>query len=189
MNTCCTKHRIKYPGKTLSVCLVIIFVTNVYAKPVYESPQLSVWLSPRTPQQIAAFYEARGFSQAMLAYIKPLCFITVRIRNKSQHVIWLDLKNWQFSDTSGTLQRFHRNDLKATWQNMNVPLAHQSTFRWTLLPEKLDFRPGETEGGNIVLPRHGKPVHLKATFMTHANKAGQAILVELDNINCANNPD
>jgi len=68
---------------------------------------------------------------------------------------------------------------------MNAPMASQSTFRWTLLPERLDFRPDEAEGGNLVLPREKGPFTLEAYFLAGADKAGEAIRVRLENLYCA----
>ena len=156
--------------------------------PVYDSPDLAVGLMPRTPQQIAAFYEARGFSKPMVERLKQQCFITVWVHNKSDHIIWLDLARWKFSNSTGTVTRRDRHYWKAEWNEMQIPLAHQSTFRWTLLPELLDFQPEEREGGNIVLPRSDKPMQFNANFPTGENKSGIPISVVFNNIECAKNP-
>lgn len=150
----------------------------------FDSPELQIRLTPRTSQQMAAFYEARGFSRPMLDRIREYCFITVYVKNKSQDIIWLDLKQWQFNHNNTPLQRIDRYRFKQFWLDMAIPLAHQSTFRWTLLPEQLDFRPNEREGGNIALSRVNGPITLQARFDTLANRAGQSINIKLDNIIC-----
>lgn len=50
--------------------------------------------------------------------------------------------------------------------------ARQPTFRWTLLPENLDFQPDEREGGNIMLPRTRDPL----------------LRLKFDNLYCAEDP-
>lgn len=157
-------------------------------EPAYESAELEVNLTPRTPQQIAAFYEGRGFSEPMIAILREQCFITVFIHNKSDDIIWLDLADWEFADSDGPLRRRDRADWKARWQKRDIPLAHQSTFRWTLLPEKLDFLPGEREGGNITLPRHNQPFTLHARFDTGEARDGDPIEITLEELQCADNP-
>jgi len=62
-----------------------------------ETPELEIKFKSRTPNQMASFYEARGFPKAMRDILKQQCFITVGILNKSQTKIWLDLSSWQFS--------------------------------------------------------------------------------------------
>jgi len=170
-----------------SVFILFLFVATSPAdeKPGYQSEKLTVRLVPRTPQQIAAFYIARGFTEQMVDVLRRQCFITISIKNTSQQIIWLDLSNWQFRNSDGDIQRLDRKYWFARWKDMRIPLAHQSIFRWTLLPEQLDFRPGEREGGNIILPRDNKAISIQARFATGADKNGSPILVKLDNIRCA----
>lgn len=141
--------------------------------------------TPRTPQQMAAFYEARGFPQAMIEILSQQCFITVRVHNKSKDVVWMDLASWQFSSNGQTVHRYHRNEWKKRWQDMNMPQASQSTFRWTLLPEKLDYQPDEAEGGNIILPATDTPLTLELDFRTGADKQGSVIHIRYQSLYCA----
>ena len=154
----------------------------------YDSSQLRVSLAPRTPEQMAAFYEARGFGQAMIDILSAQCYVTVLIENKSADIIWLDLAQWHFANADGDVARPDRDYWKQRWQSLDIPLAHQSTFRWTLLPERLDFRPGEQEGGNIILPRLGKPLKITARFDTGSSRTGPPIEVMFNEIHCAENP-
>lgn len=172
---------------TLLLFAIIASRPNAAATPQFDSPQLAIGFKPRTPQQIAAFYEARGFSKPMIDKLKQQCFITTWIHNKSSHVIWLDLSQWQFSNASGAIERRNRQYWKTVWNKMHIPLAHQSTFRWTLLPETLDFQPGEREGGNIILPRDVQPIQIQATFPTQADKSGTPIIIKFSPLQCAKN--
>ncbi|MGD8408480.1 MAG: hypothetical protein PVF21_07700 [Thiohalophilus sp.] len=168
--------------------LLFLLPFSATAKPSHESDDLVVNLTPRTPQQIAAFYEGRGFSEAMIDVLRKQCFITVFIRNRSRDIIWLDLQHWKFTNTNGVIIRRDREYWKARWQKMGIPLAHQSTFRWTLLPEQLNFLPDEREGGNIILPRDSQTITLHARFDTGQARDGKPIQITLDNLQCANNP-
>ncbi len=150
----------------------------------FKNKQVSVKLNLRSPQQIAAFYEGRGFSKKMIAKLKSRCFITVSIHNKTKNILWHTLKNWKYTSSQGELQAFDRTYWKTLWNKMNIPLAHQSTFRWTLLPESLDFRANEHEGGNIILPYSNKAFSLEAIFKTKKNKSGKPIVVKIENIQC-----
>jgi hypothetical protein len=71
---------------------------------------------------------------------------------------------------------------------MAAPLPSQSTFRWTLLPEALDFRPDESEGGNITLERTAESFALEARFAVGADRTGGDIEVRLDGLHCAEDP-
>jgi len=147
--------------------------------------QLTIEFAPRTPEQMASFYEARGFPEAMRDILKKQCFITVGITNTSQQKIWLNLADWKFSVNGQAIKREHREQWKQRWQTMNIPLRFQSTFRWTLIPETLDYLPGEHEGGNLILPFSKEKITLDATFATGDNKQGEPIHIHYDQLYCA----
>jgi len=143
---------------------------------------------PRTPDQTGSFYEARGFPKAMTELLTQQCFITVVIHNTSDDILWLELANWRFSNNGKALVREHRDTWKQRWNEMGMPLRSQSTFRWTLLPETLDYLPDEAEGGNIVLPRVEGPITLDARFATGADKQGPVINIHAGELYCAQDP-
>ena len=90
-----------------------------------------------------------------------------------------------FTAAGKPLIREHRDYWKKRWQDMGMPLNKQSTFRWTLIPETLDYLPGEHEGGNIVLPFTDKPISITATFSTGDDKQGKKITITTDKLFCA----
>lgn len=157
-------------------------------EPRHDSPRLTVQLGPRAPEQIAAFYEARGFQGDMIEILRRQCYLTVFIHNKSKDILWLDLQQWEFSNADGPITRLDRHYWRERWQAMDIPLAHQSTFRWTLLPERLDFLPGEREGGNIILPRQDRPLRIRARFDAGADRSGTPVQVEFNAVKCAADP-
>lgn len=170
---------------TLTLLLNLLLSPALQAKDKarYDDKALRVGLTVRTPQQMAAFYEARGFSKAMIDEIRQQCFITVYVKNKSSDILWLDLSQWQFSQQGQTVTRLDRAHWKQHWSAMNIPLSHQSIFRWTLLPERLDFHPDEREGGNIILPRLNN-LTIKALFATGADGTGPTQQVIFHDIDC-----
>lgn len=149
------------------------------------TPELAIDFTPRTPNQMSSFYEARGFPKEMLTILKQQCFITVGILNTSDTKIWLDLDNWHFSAEGQSIKRETREIWKKRWQEMAIPLNKQATFRWTLIPETLDYLPGEHEGGNIILPFTNKPLNVTATFTTGENKQDKIITISTDQLFCA----
>lgn len=151
----------------------------------YEDSQLVVRLRPRSPNQIAAFYEARKFPGSMIDLLRRQCFITVGIRNKGPEIIWLDLSEWRIESQGGEVTRRTRPWLNDRWEQMGAPMSARSTFRWTLLPELLDFRADEAEGGNIVLARQDAPFVIEARFDVGPERSGDAIVVRFDEVRCA----
>lgn len=152
----------------------------------HDDSRLNVTLVPRAPQQMAAFYEGRGFPDAMIDLTRRYCFITVVLQNKTEDILWHELERWRFVTADGTtIIRRTRDWWQTQWERMQAPLPSRSTFRWTLLPERLDFRPGEREGGNITLVRTGEPLRLIARFATGKERNGEEIELRLDGLRCA----
>lgn len=185
-------------ARTIKMCrLLILGLSLVFAQGlnadsspqsrerIYEDAWLKIRLISRTPQQVAAFYEGRGFPSHMVELIASKCFITVGIRNKGADVLWHELDRWRFTGARGRIERIDRAWWKARWRAVNAPMPSQSTFRWTLLPERLDFSSGEAEGGNLVLPRVGGPFTLEADFVASVDQASEKISVRLENLYCA----
>jgi hypothetical protein len=171
----------------LNILSMMLVVSNMQAvQPIIvTTPEMEVDFTPRTPNQMGSFYEARGFPKPMLDILKKQCFITVGISNNSDTKIWMDLSNWNITADGKPITREHRDYWKNRWQKMGIPLSKQSTFRWTLIPEALDYLPGEHEGGNIVLPFTDKPISITATFATGENKSGRKITITTDKLYCA----
>jgi hypothetical protein len=154
------------------------------ARPEIDDNDFTLRLAPRTPNQIAAFYEARGFPRFAIDEVKKACFITVGLRNKSNTIVWFNLGNWRFSTTKGPLKRIRREDWKQRWNDLGLEQRFQSTFRWTLSPEQLDFRPNEREGGNITLPRTDLPITITGEIYVGKQK-NRLYQVKFENISCA----
>lgn len=141
--------------------------------------------SARQPEQLAAFYSARGFPRAAIDQITANCFLTVGIHNRSGDVVWLELANWRFETGSGQpVARVTREQWDASWERLNVPLASRATFGWTQLPERRDLQPGEPVGGNIALVSPGEPFRLIARFRTGKDGGGKPIELRVDHLVC-----
>ena len=141
-------------------------------------------LMPHTPEQIAAFYEARDFPGEALELISKACFITVHIENKSNRVIWMETANWRLSSNKQTLRRLGKEHWDARWNEINLPLANRSTFGWTQLPVQRDLQPDEPVGGNIVLKGDISKFNLEARFLTGRDKRGGMLEVRFQDIEC-----
>jgi len=168
--------------------LVIVSAAQLGQPIIIKTPQMEIDLTPRTANQMASFYEARGFPKAMRDVISSQCFITVGITNTTDTRIWHDLANWSFTAAGKSISREHRDAWKERWQAMGMPMSKQATFRWTLIPESLDYLPGEHEGGNIVLPFTEGYFTVTATFATGDDKQGKPITISSDKLFCAEDP-
>ena len=148
---------------------------------------IRVRVSTRTPAQIAAFYEARGFSPAARQLIAKHCFIGVSIRNESGRVVWLEPGRWTITGRSAVGQAqspLPEGYWRQKWREISLPAAQQTTFKWTQLPTIRDLQPNEPVGGNLTLsPITGK-FSLEMTFDTNPDRKGDKLTVRFPGLFC-----
>ena len=168
--------------KNITLLFILLTISACATKPI------EIKFVGRTQDQMASFYEARGFPDEMLKVIGQHCLITTGIRNISDDVVWLEMKNWQFSVNGKPVPIKSRKEWRAFWTEMGIPKNYQTTFHWTQIPDSLDYLPGEKEGGNISFPRTKLPISLKASFATGKDKKGPVYHFEKHNLKCAYDP-
>lgn len=156
--------------------------------PHVDNEQLFMQLRLHTPDQISAFYEARGFPPEALERIRATCFITVHVDNKGDRVLWLETANWRITQAGVPVSRLGRDHWNRVWDEIDLPQANRSTFGWTQLPDVRDLQPTEQVSGNIILPRNGRPYNIRANFHTGAGKRKGMISVDFENLHCAEDP-
>jgi len=160
-------------------------IDQPYPGPFVENDDMLMVLIPHTPEQMAAFYEARGFPKESLELISKACFVTVHIENKSQQVIWLETANWRFSSNNQVIQRLSKDHWDTRWDEINLPLANRATFGWTQLPVQRNLQPDEPVGGNIVLKGSIRKFNLEARFLTGKGKRGGMLEVRFEDVECS----
>lgn len=178
------------PLRLVTLWLAAGFTTAV--PPAYAQPDqrqaadgMVLHVSPRTPEQIAAFYEARGFTRATVEALSATCFLTVSIQNRRHDIVWLEPARWRIYDGAGREhRRLPRKHWDARFEKLNVPAANRATFGWTQLPELRDLRPAEPVGGNITLAPVAGTFTLEMRFATGADRKGPEIVARFDNLTC-----
>jgi len=155
-----------------------------YPGPHIESDEILVVLRPHAPDQITAFYEARGFPKEAIQLIAQTCFITVHIENRSGKVIWLDTGLWSFTGNGKPLKRLDRSWWEAQWERIELRQASRSTFGWTQLPELRDLQPDEPVGGNIVFPGSTRMFSMTLNMPTGPARRDGLITLVFRDIEC-----
>lgn len=151
----------------------------------YEGQGIAMHVSPRTPEQISAFYEARGFPRGAIEELAKSCFVTVGLQNRRTDIVWIEPARWRFYDAAGNaIERRARAWWEARFEKLGVPPASRATFGWTQLPESRDLRPGEPVGGNVTLAPVRGTFTLEARFATGGDRRGPEIAVRFDNLAC-----
>jgi hypothetical protein len=157
-------------------------------EPYVENSDISMSLRPHSPDQMAAFYEARGFPRSAVQRLRHACFITVHVENRGRQVVWLELKNWHFLTGKGEIHRLDRSHWDSVWDEIGLPPANRSTFGWTQLPAVRDLQPGEPVGGNVILPVTDGAFTLHADFLTGKDKRAGLISARFEKLRCAEDP-
>lgn len=152
----------------------------------YEDNVIYMRLVIRNADQLASFYHGREFPQNAIDEIQKTCFITPIVKNKAFDALWVEPDSWNFIMNGKTIKRIKRDYWKDIWKKIDLPLAHQATFGWTLMPETRDLRLDEGVGGSVVIPKQAKPFTLKAHFNTGFKKKGEPEVVVFKDISCSN---
>lgn len=150
----------------------------------YEDDDIVFRVVPRQNDNIAAFYEGRGFSKEAIAEINKTCYITFLMRNRSRNVIWLDLDSWRVTSEDKTFKRLTRSYWKQKWQEMGVSLAHQATFGWSLLPDVRNLYPDEPVGGSVTYSFTDAPITVEAHFKLGEDKDKGEKVLRFENVRC-----
>lgn len=154
-------------------------------EPHVENDRIFMFLRLHTPEQMAAFYEARGFPPDAIERLRQTCFVMAHVENRGKKVLWLELKNWRFVTATGELQRLDQDHWKAVWDEIDLPQASRSTFGWTQLPDERDLQPGEPVGGNMILPPTDAAFTLEADFHTGGDRRSGMVSVRFKDLRCA----
>ncbi len=169
----------------VALWIAALWAPAAAAQPAYSGQGIEMRVEPRTPEQISAFYEARGFPRAAVEALSKACFITVGIQNRREDIVWLEPARWEFFDAAGqSIERPPRAYWEERFVKLGVPPANRATFGWTQLPEVRDLRPGEPVGGNITLVPVRGTFTLVARFVTGSDRRGPEIVLRFDKLTC-----
>lgn len=149
------------------------------------SDGLQVRVLPHTPLQMAAFYEARGFSVGAIDELDKACFMTVSLVNLRQDIVWLEPQRWVLRDKAGrTVPLLDKTYWDKRWRQNGVSAGARTAFRWTQLPMSRDLQPEEPVGGNITfIPRNG-PFSLEMRFFLGPDKDRGEMKIRLTGLPC-----
>lgn len=171
----------RWPALILVPLLALVAEARVEG----EKDGVRYGIDARTPEQIAAFYEARGFPPPAVDALSRACFLTVTLVNQRRDRVWLELDRWVVRDAAGgRVARITRADWDARWERIALPAGQRSTFGWTLLPDMRDLHPAEPVGGNITLVPTRDAFTLAARLRTGAHKEGPELVFEVPGLRC-----
>jgi hypothetical protein len=112
---------------------------------------VSIRLVQRLPDQTRGYFEARGFDATAVERIARGCVFQTVFRNLSPDgpagTIDYDLREWVAVARGRKSGLKTREDWERDWVSMQVPGPAQTAFRWSLLPTRQTYRPGDYNWG------------------------------------------
>ena len=108
---------------------------------------VSVQLVQRSPDQTRAFFQGRGFSPNDADIIGLACVFQTIFRNDGKQPLSYDLDAWQITYQGKHIALLTRDRWEQQWLERGVNQAARIAFRWSLLPTRQSFEPGDYNWG------------------------------------------
>lgn len=108
---------------------------------------VSLRLVQRLPDQSRAFFQARGFSSAAAERIASACIFQTIFRNESGQPLSYLLDDWRILHRGASRKLVTRERWDAVWQEGEASQAARIALRWSLLPTRQRFEPGDYNWG------------------------------------------
>ena len=108
---------------------------------------ISVQLVQRLPDQTRAFFQGRGFTSAEADSIARTCVFQTIFRNDGKHPLVYDLDDWRITYRGKHRPLLTRERWDETWQAEGAKQTARIAFRWSLLPTRQGFEPGDYNWG------------------------------------------
>jgi len=108
---------------------------------------ISFQLRQRLPDQTRAFFMGRGFNSKESDLVARSCVFQSIFRNDGKQPLSYDLDDWQISYQGKQQHLLTRQRWDEKWQKLGVSQSAQIAFRWSLLPTRQSFQPGDYNWG------------------------------------------
>ncbi|BAN69315.1 hypothetical protein [endosymbiont of unidentified scaly snail isolate Monju] len=108
---------------------------------------VSVRLVQRLPDQTRGFFLARGFRATEADRIARACVFQTIFRNDGARPVDFDLRDWRVLHQGRSSRLRVREDWDALWPADTVSKAARIALRWSLLPTRQHFEPGDYNWG------------------------------------------
>ena len=123
---------------------------------VLKQDGLELTLKQAYPEQILAFYLARGFPKDIAQQIANSCLFQTIAKNTlntqddepgSNHVITIHQDLWQVKTSEGEHGIKLKESLDKQWKKQQLKPAARIAYRWATFPTEQSFRPKYPRGG------------------------------------------
>jgi hypothetical protein len=108
---------------------------------------VTMQLVQRLPDQTRAFFLGRGFAADTADLIGRACVFQTIFRNDGKQPVVYDLNDWRVNYQGERRSLRTREVWDRQWQVQGINQAARIAFRWSLLPTRQGFEPGDYNWG------------------------------------------
>jgi hypothetical protein len=144
---------------------------------------VAITVQPLTAKWRTAFYNGRGFTEAVIRPYVQACGFSFDMRNDGASALSVRLQDWRTMDASGKEGALRLPQTwDAEWEKAGIAEAGRIAFRWAQFQSEIAFEPGDWIMGMATLEaRPAAPFRLLAVYRDE--KGRHEILIE--NLACA----
>ncbi|MCP4407578.1 MAG: hypothetical protein GY807_07425 [Gammaproteobacteria bacterium] len=143
---------------------------------------ITMQLVQRLPDQTRAFFLGRGFAADTADLIGRGCVFQTIFRNDGKQPVAYDLNDWRVHYQGQRLPLRSREVWDRQWQAQDIDQAARIAFRWSLLPTRQRFEPGDYNWG---MTSFGLPPAEQFDLSLVVSINGESVVAKIPALVCA----
>lgn len=143
---------------------------------------ISLQLVQRLPDQTRGFFQARGFTAEEADLIAGSCVFQSIFRNDGSQLLSYNLDHWKVIHQGVELPLQTAERWAQKWQDGAVTQAARIALRWSLLPTRQEYRPGDYNWG---MTSYGVAPGEQFDLSIVVNLDGARQIARINGIECA----
>lgn len=186
--------RLAVPYAAAAAIVAVLVGSPIRAEPVRVDPEtgaasyetqahgVSLSLTQLLPDQVRAFYVARGFDLADADVFAGACvYMTVLRNDTGPGTLDFRLSDWEVRHNEEVRSLPPLDGWLAQWAARGVPDAARLAFRWAQFPSEQSYAPGEWNQGMLAT---GLPPGSRFDLIARWTIADQTYEGRLDDVRC-----
>jgi len=142
---------------------------------------VSIRLVQRLPDQTRAFFIGRGFDTLAADAIGTGCVFQTVFRNSGDSPLDYDLSEWTVQQANNSSSMILKEDWDKKWQALNLSQSTRIAFKWSFLPNRQHFEPGDYNWG---MTSYGLPPGHRFDLNLVLYIDGKKTTGKIENIEC-----
>ena len=148
----------------------------------WQHQGVSLELVQRLPDQTRAFFQGRGFSVEDADIIAASCVFQSIFRNDGKKHLSYDLNDWEVNSEHKKKPLITAERWEQKWQDTDVTEAARIALRWSLLPTRQEYEPGDYNWG---MSSYGLAPGERFDLVIVVKENGDQVKVRINGIECA----